>query len=438
MGAVAGYKGAALVLLRKARATEGDFVELKLTWGTLKGTIIPRYQYDDDSHIVLKLRSGYNIGMLLSRIRSIKKLTSGEKPSFGRQAPPKPRAGLPLVAIFGTGGTIASRVDYRTGAVHPAISAEDLYGLVPELSEIARIKPEIVFSLYSENIEPAHWTKLAERVAGAVRRGVVGVVITHGTDTMGYTAAALSFALNGVPIPVIIVGSQRSSDRPSSDAVLNLIAAVYTAAHAQFSGVYVAMHEGISDDKVAIHLGTRVRKNHSSARDAFQSIGIIPAAEWSDGGLRVIRSGLPPRKRSRNFKARARFDSRVSLIKSYPGIPASLVASLIRSGLRGIVLEGTGLGHTTRKCFPALKRFVERGGFVGMTTQCIWGRVNMKVYDTGRDLLRIGVVPLEDMLGETALAKAMWVLGNTSSSKQAMALMRANLAGELTDVSSPR
>jgi glutamyl-tRNA(Gln) amidotransferase subunit D len=438
MVGAAGYRGLSLAFLRRARVAEGDVVEARLHWGVVKGTIIPRYQNQDDSFIVLKLPSGYNLGIHLKKIKSLKKLASGEKPKFARQPLPKPKKGLPLVAILGTGGTIASRVDYRTGAVHPAISANDLYALVPELSEIARIEPQILFNIYSEDIEPMHWTKLAERVAAAVRNRARGVVITHGTDTMGYTAAALSFALQGVPVPVVLVGSQRSSDRPSSDAVLNLIGAVYVAANAEFSGVYVAMHSGIDDDKISFHLGTRVRKNHSSSRDAFQSIGLEPVAYWSSSGLEVARADLPRRTPTKNFRPRIRFDGRVSLIKSHPALSQSLLGSLNRSGMRAIIIEGTGLGHIANKCIPTIRNFIERGGFVGMTTQCIWGRVNMNVYNTGRDLLRIGVVPLEDMLAETAFAKAMWVFANFRSTKLVSTLMKSNLAGEIDDVTYPR
>src|ERR1700677_3012612 len=136
MGDLAGYRGPSLKVLQDAGVEIGDVLELDVGGEVVKGTVVPRYQSNDDSHIVVKLRSGYNVGISLSKISSVKKVAAGEKPAFSSPAP-RPRGDLPEVAILGTGGTIASRVDYRTGAVHPAISAEDLYSLMPELSDIA-------------------------------------------------------------------------------------------------------------------------------------------------------------------------------------------------------------------------------------------------------------------------------------------------------------
>jgi glutamyl-tRNA(Gln) amidotransferase subunit D len=345
MGDTGGYRGPSLKLLQSAKVEVGDVVELDLTGEVVKGTLVPRYQYNDDSHIVLKLRNGYNVGVSVERVTSVKKLAEGEKPSFASPSP-KPRPDLPEVAILGTGGTIASRVDYRTGAVSSAISAEDLYSLIPELSDIAKIRPEIVLNVYSENLEPSDWEKIAEKVAESVQKGARGVVVTTGTDTMSYTSAALSFALEGIPVPVFVVGSQRSSDRPSSDAYLNLIGAVSMAVAADISGVYLCMHADTSDDKLAVHLGTRVRKNHTSARDAFESIGVDPVAYWSRDGLELI-SKVPTRRKNGTFLAKPKFSSKAALVKFYPSMPESLMESATKGDLKGVVIEGSGLGHVT-------------------------------------------------------------------------------------------
>lgn len=429
-----GYRGNSLEFLMRSEAGVGDMVEVGTEWGVITGTVVPRYQYDDDRHIVLKLPSGYNVGLSIDRLKGLTRKSSGEKPAFAPPPPPpSPKEDLPRVAILGTGGTIASRVDYRTGAVHPAISSEELYALIPELSEVARIEPEIIFSVYSENIEPENWSRIAERVSEAVAGGIDGVVITHGTDTLGYTAAALTFALQGVPIPVILTAAQRSSDRPSSDAVLNLVGAVSVAGYASFSGVYVAMHDSESDGRVALHLGTRVRKNHTSARDAFKSVGVSPAALWSREGLEIHLEGLPQRRKAAKFSSKPRFEAKVALLKFFPSMPLTLLEALANGGTRGVVIEGTGLGHVNSKNIPFIRRFAEHGGLVCMASQCINGRVNMNVYDTGRDLLSAGVIPLEDMLAETALAKAMWVLANSNSIEEARSMMRASLCGEITE-----
>lgn len=431
-----GYRGPALRALEKAGVEIGDLVELQRGADTVKGTLVPRYENDDDLHVVVKLKSGYNVGIGVSKISGIRKLSGGDKPAF-TSSPPKKKSDLPIVSILGTGGTIASRVDYRTGAVHPAISADDLYSLMPELSDIATISPEIVLTVYSENLEPAHWGKIAEKVASSVSRGAAGVIVTTGTDVMGYTSAALSFALQGTPVPVFVVGSQRSSDRPSSDAYLNLIGAVSMAVSASFSGVYVVMHANTSDELLAVHLGTRVRKNHTSSRDAFQSVGVEPVAYWSRRGLERASPTLPKRGTG-PFSPRAVFSEQVALVKFYPSMQESFFRAVTGSGLKGIVLEGTGLGHMNSKNIAELRRFIDSGGLVCMTSQCIWGRVDMNVYNTGRDLLGAGVIPLGDMLSETALAKLMWVLANIESPDQRRSAMQANLAGEITARSFPR
>jgi glutamyl-tRNA(Gln) amidotransferase subunit D len=435
MGDLSGYKGDALRFLQDAGASVGDVLEVQTPWGTVAGTLVPRYLYGDGEHVVLKLKSGYNVGLGLSGLKSARVKSKGERPSFSAPPPPKAARGLPRVLILGTGGTIASRIDYRTGAVHPAVSSAELHSLVPELSTVARVEPEIMFDVFSENMTPKHWARVGRRVQEAVEDGVDGVVVTHGTDTLGYTAAALSFALIGVPVPVILVGAQRSPDRPSSDGPLNLVAAVSVAGRAEFAGVYVAMHLGESDDKVAFHCGTRVRKNHTSRRDAFESVGVPLAAVWGRSGIEYVAEGLPPR--GGKFKPKTKFDERAALLKFYPAMNASLVVAARKGGARALVVEGTGLGHVSKAVATELRDFIRGGGMVCMTSQCINGRVDMNVYDTGRDLLHVGVLPLEDMLAETALVKAMWALGNSATVAQAKQLMAANLAGEMTTRTFP-
>ncbi len=436
MGDLSGYKGDALRFLRKAGASVGDVLEVQTQWGVVTGTLVPRYLYADGEHVVLKLKSGYNVGLSLSGLKGARVKAKGEKPFFAAPPPPRAEKRLPRVLILGTGGTIASRIDYRTGAVHPAVSSAELHSLVPELSAVARVEPEFMFDVFSENMTPKHWTRLAQRIRRAVDDGVDGVVVTHGTDTLGYTAAALCFALIGVPVPVVLVGAQRSSDRPSSDGPLNLVAAVDVAGRAEFSGVYVAMHLGESDDRVAFHMGTRVRKNHTSRRDAFVSVGVPLAAVWGRSGIEYAAEGLP-RRGGTTFKPKTSFDDRVALLKFYPSMKASLVAAARRGGLKGLIIEGTGLGHVSKEVAAELRTFIRGGGLVCMTSQCINGRVDMNVYDTGRDLLHAGVLPLEDMLAETALVKAMWALRNSKTVAKANELMAANLAGETTTRTFP-
>lgn len=430
MGELTGYRGESLKVLSQNGLSVGDIIVVKAKGAEFKGSLLPRYEHADDKHIVLKLDNGYNVGIEVSNIESIMKLAGGQKPSFIRPPLPKLDPSLPKVSILGTGGTIASRIDYKTGAVHPAFSAEELYSVIPELARCAQIETEVVFNIYSENMTPSHWTKLAEACAKKAQSRD-GIVIGHGTDTMAYTSAALSFALQGIGVPVVLVGSQRSTDRPSSDAAINMISAVTFAAKAQVSGVYVAMHAATDDANIAVHSGIKVRKNHTSRRDAFESVNASPIAYIADEKITMKMHDLPKRKPSGSFGAKGKFEEKVALIKFFPGFDPIIIENLVQKGFRGIVLEGTGLGHVSTRCYDAIKHGVKDGVLVAMTSQCIWGRVRMTVYSTGRELLNLGVLPLEDMLPETALVKMMWVLGNFSNAEEQKIMLQKNLAGEI-------
>ena len=427
-----GYKGEALKALERVGAEAGDLIRVERDGESYEGILMPRSELGDDRHIVIKIRSGYNIGVRITPETRIQRRGARAKPTFIPPPPPEQRPGMPRVTIISTGGTIASRVDYRTGAVRPAISASDLYSIVPELSDIAAVETEILFSVFSEDLTARHWAETAKTVAKHIEGGARGVVITHGTDTMGYTAAALSFALQNLPVPVVLVGAQRSEDRPSSDAAENLIGAVRCAAEAPFAEVVVAMHQTISDEAVAIHRGTKVRKLHTSRRDAFKTVNAGLLARVISGKVEMLIDDYYPRRPGGELIVRPEFEEKVALIKFYPGMNPKIIEWHVDDGYRGIVLEGTGLGHVRRECFPQIRRAIESGVTVAMTSQCIWGRVNMNVYSNGRDLLSMGVIPLGDMLPETALVKMMWVLGQTGDADEIRRLMQKNIAHEFS------
>jgi glutamyl-tRNA(Gln) amidotransferase subunit D len=427
-----GYKGEALASIRKVGADVGDMIRVTRKKEVYEGILIPRSEYGDETHIVVKLKNGYNIGIEITPDTAIERVGKGTKPTFAAPPQPEQNPQLPRVTILSTGGTIASRVDYRTGGVRPALTAGDLYSVVPELAEIARINAQILFSLFSENITPQQWGELAKAIADQAAEGVNGVVIAHGTDTMGYTAAALSFALQNLPFPVVIVGSQRSADRPSSDAATNLIGAVSAAARAPFAEVTVAMHETTSDDSIVFHRGTKVRKCHTSRRDAFKSVNATPIARMKNRELTMLTQDYKKRSDSGRPALKPEFNDKVALVKFYPGMNPAVIDWLVDQDYRGIILEGTGLGHINMKSFGAVRKAVARDVVVAMTSQCIWGRVNMNVYDAGRDLQAQGVIPLEDMLPETALVKLMWVLGQTKDVDGAKRLLKTNVAGEIS------
>jgi glutamyl-tRNA(Gln) amidotransferase subunit D len=426
-----GYKGEALELLKYAGAEIGDLIRIIQNGETYEGILIPRTEYGDEKHIVIKLKTGYNLGVCITSNTKIEKIGIGVKPTFVPPALPEQRAGLPKVVIISTGGTIASRVDYRTGGVRPALSASDLYSVVPELSRVASINAEILFSIFSEDITTEHWTELAKTIANRIEKGAAGVVVTHGTDTLGYTSAALSFALQELPVPVVMVAAQRSADRPSSDAATNLIGAVNAAAFAPFAEVVVALHKTPSDDSVVFHRGTKVRKCHTSRRDTFKSVNSLPLAEMKNQKFTVKIRKYNKRNFSKKLLLKPNFDEKVALIKFYPGLNPEIINWHVHKNYKGIILEGTGLGHISSYCFSAIRRAIKEGVLVAMTSQCIWGRLGMTVYDHGRDLLAMGVVPLEDMLAETALVKLMWAFGNTGNIEEAKELLTKNIANEI-------
>ena len=411
----------------------GD-VRVKNTAGsTFEGVILPRGETFDDLHVVLKLKTGYNVGIHVDRIESIEEL--GYKEAVykipEKEFPISPD--LPNVTLLGTGGTIASRLDYRTGAVIPAFTPGELYGAVPELADICNLTTRKLFGVFSENMGWTEYVTLAEAISEAIDGGADGIVIGHGTDTMGHTASVLSFMVQDSPVPIVIVGSQRSSDRPSSDAALNLIHAVSAAAHGDIAEVQICMFGPTSDRYGLLHRGTRCRKMHSSYRSTFRTIGDIPLSVVDREGFTTINPDYLPRDHSRKIRIDTRYDDRVTILYYYPGMKPDLVDALVEKGYRGIVIAGTGLGHVNRPLFPALKRAIEKGVHVVMTVQTLWGFAQMYVYDTGRDLLDIGVVPLDNMLPETALMKLGWVLGQTDDHDKVMAMMRKPVNHEITD-----
>jgi glutamyl-tRNA(Gln) amidotransferase subunit D len=427
-----GYRGQLRVALEGVGLSVGDLLRIVSDDATYEGSLMPRLETEDEWHIVLKQKSGYNIGIKYGESTGITRLGAAVKPVFRPPKIPDMKHSLPKVSIISTGGTIASRVDYVTGGVHAAMSSSDLLSIVPELSDIASLEADILYSVFSEAIKSEHWSGMAEKVEEKVKQGVDGVLITHGTDTMSYSAAALSFALKNIPIPVIFVGSQRSSDRPSSDSATNLLGVVSAAAYAPLAGVYLGMHETTSDTSILLHRGTKVRKCHTSARYAFQSVNTGPVARVVNGKTEILREDYR-RRGEGTLEVNSCFEERVSLLKFHPGLAPGVIDYLVDSGIKGIVFEGTGLGHVGSYLNDSVTRASEHGVLMAMTSQCIWGRTDMDVYTTGRELQKMGVQPLGDMLPETALVKMKWALGNSQNNEEARRIMEQNIAGEYSN-----
>ncbi len=408
------------------RLETGDLVRYANGGTALTGTYIA----ERDGMAVVKLESGYNIG------------ASPEMIEFVERPAPQPPAGagvvvqnpdLPELAVISTGGTIASRVDYRSGAVMSQFSANDILRAIPELGDVASYRDRQIASILSENMKPALWRELARAVYDEIRAGVAGVIVTHGTDTMAYSAAAVRFMLK-TPVPVVFVGSQRSADRPSSDNAMNTLCSAAVAA-GDLGEVAVVMHATTNDDRCAIHRATRVRKMHTSRRDAFQSMGMEPLGYVDYPSLSVTLSGEAVRRGSEEPELNDTLEERCALLHFYPGMPASVLD--VFEGYAGLVISGTGLGHVATDWVPKIREMVEDGTTVVMTSQCLHGRVCDRVYNTGRDLLAVGVVEGEDMLPEAALVKLMWVLGNEPDPERAKTLMQTDLAGEIRRRSIP-
>jgi len=421
-----GYSGKSLSLLKENNAKVGDSIKITSDL-TYSGILMPRYESGDDSHIILKLKSGYNVGININEIQKIEVISNQEIKSEHVEKQ-KENPSLPKILLISTGGTIASKVDYRTGAVTPALSASELNEAVPELAKIANIDSEVLFSEYSENLQPEHWLKIAEKLDSISNSDYAGIIIAHGTDTMHYTSSFLSFALSGFPIPIALVGSQRSSDRPSSDAALNLIAATKFLTESNVKGIFVVMHNNASDETIVCHKGTRVRKNHTSKRGAFETMGDDPAFIITEN--KIEKNIGDDFFKNIKYDPKLGLDTKVSLVKYHPGYDPKQIENLTKLGFKAIIFEGTGLGHVGKTMYNAIKDAKKKGMFLGMTSQCLDGSVRMTVYDSGRDLLDLGIIPLENMISETALVKAMWSLGNSSNIEEMQALMLKNIASE--------
>ncbi|MDD3407109.1 MAG: Glu-tRNA(Gln) amidotransferase subunit GatD [Methanomicrobium sp.] len=396
----------------------GDKILCSYAGTELKGTYIT----ERNKKAVIKLDNGYNIGVDHSAIKK----TEGQKAPSSATKKIEQDKNLPTLSIISTGGTIASKIDYRTGAVTSQFEADDILRAVPGLKDIACFNAHVPATILSENMTAEIWRTLAGTIYDEIKAGTRGIIVTHGTDTLAYSAAAVSFMVK-TPIPIIFVGSQRSADRPSSDNVMNAMCSA-KAALSDLGEVAVVMHGSTNDDFCSVHRGTRVRKMHTSRRDAFRSMNIKPLGKVDYPSLDVTLESHAIRRGSNKAELFDRLEENVGLLYFYPGMKPEIIDAL--SGYKGLVIAGTGLGHTSSLCIDSIKSLAESGCEVVMTSQCLSGRVCDRVYDTGRDLLDAGIIEGEDMLPEVAFVKLMWVLGQEKNSSKVRELMKTSLAGE--------
>ena len=399
-----------------------DRVRIETRDMVYEGLILPKHNFSEEDIIILKLDNGYNIGVSTedAKMTLISKAEKKNAVDYIK----KENNELPDISILGTGGTIASFVDYKTGAVSPAITAEQLVNSVKALDEVANVSAEPLFSLASEDMKPEHWEGMANKIKEMHDKKNHGIVIGHGTDTMSYSAAALSFQLPEISNPVVFTGAQRSPDRPSSDAHLNLVGAAKTAM-SDLGEIGIAMHETTDDENVAIWRGNRTRKAHSSKRNAFQSP--------NEGPLGIVKDKIEWKRKYRSTvestTIKAGFDDNIGMIWSHPGLKVNDWENSV-SNKNGVVIAGTGLGHINSELLDIIEK-TSKDIPVAMSSQCLSGSTNLNVYRNGRKLLERGVVETYDMSPETALVKMMWLSKHHQENVRTM--MGENLVGEISD-----
>jgi len=406
-------------------------IKLRVDGTDFEGILLPSQDF-----LQIKLDNGYNVGFNPELIKSLEIIATPEEKIKAKQAQLEQDASLPQIVILHTGGTIASKVDYGTGGVSPSFDASEIVSLFPELQKVARISSVFVSNIFSEDMRFENYAIIAREIAALLKDKPKGIIVTHGTDTMHYTASALAFMFENLPVPVILVGSQRSSDRPSTDAMLNLVNAARFIAKTDFAGVAICMHSGLDSNACHILPATKTRKMHSSRRDAFKAVNSRPIAKISEDRLEYF--GSYPKYTGGELKLYAKFEEKVGLLKARPNISPEEISFFQDKAYKGLIIEGTGLGHIgiteakNKDNLKALQSLISSGCIVCMTTQCIFGEVNPNVYSTGRELKKAGVIFLHDMLAETAYIKLAWLLGNFGKEK-ALELMEKNLRGEISE-----
>ncbi|MBW2968048.1 Glu-tRNA(Gln) amidotransferase subunit GatD [Candidatus Woesearchaeota archaeon] len=418
-------------------AKPGDKVKVVCEKAAHTGILID--QKDDVT--VVKLENGYNVGIDNSKIKEIQFLEHGKDIEITYKTAKGAKKGLPKISVLHTGGTIASKVDYRTGGVYTSFKPEDLLGMFPELSKIANFDSRLIANMWSEDLRFKHFSVLATAVAEEIKKGAEGVIIGMGTDNLAVAACGVAFALEKCPVPVLFVGAQRSSDRGSSDAAMNLICAAEFITKSDFAGVALCMHDYTSDDRCVILPACKTKKLHSSRRDAFKPVNDSPIAFVDYKTRKIQFKKTTHAKKGGDIVVKERFEEKVGLVKMHVNFFAEHLG--VFKGYKGLVLEGMGLGQIpgevtnewaedNKDIFPAVKAVVDSGCVVVMTTNTVFGRVNMNVYSKGRDVMALGVVPGEDMLAETALVKLSWLLANHDKS-DVPGLIGKNLRGEINE-----
>ncbi len=403
----------------------GDSVVVITQDERIEGMYLEKPKLLKQDTIIIKLSTGYNVGIDKDKIKSIRVVKDYVKPR-SKKKELKQDSKLPNVSVLSTGGTISSKVDYNTGGVVADYDASDFLEMCPELMSVANLKAKKVMGAMTEDINYDEISQMAVEVTKELEKAD-GVVLTMGTDMLGYIAAGLSFCLD-VNKPVIITAAQKSIDRGSSDSFFNLISSVNSAANFNGAGVFVCMHGESSDTYCNLIKGVKVRKMHTSRRDAFRSINEKEVAHvFGEGEIKIVNDTFEKRNEGK-IVVNNKFEKKVGMVYIYPGIKPEVIEQF--KDYRGLIVIGTGLGHVPQTLYASLKELVKQGVYVGICSQCIYGRVDEKVYSPARNVsLDVGGVYLGDMLPETALMKLAWLLGNGKD----ISLMTEDLKGEINN-----
>ncbi len=418
-------------LLEQENIEVGDEVKVN----GREGRLMPKPESGNPESVVLKLESGYNIGVKPENVELVEKKeeTEDKETEVPRSDDRKD------ILVLHTGGTIASRVSYEEGGVKPEFDVEALIEMYPEVAEEVNIYSEVVAQMLSEDMEPGHWQDIAEKI-DEEKDNYDGIIIGHGTDTMGFTSAALSLMLQNIDTGVLLVGSQRSSDRPSSDASMNLYCASKFLSETEFQGVGVCMHETSNDSRCKIMPGPKARKMHTSRRDAFEAINSEPlgTVDYQSGDIETYFE-----ENGKEYEKALDLDENVGFLKVRPGMETEEIEFLKEQDYSGVIIEGTGLGHMPVNSFDEktehheeiLEKISElaEDTVVVMASSCINGRIDMDVYDAGLKIQDAGVIQARDMHPELAYVKLMWSLGNSDTKEEAEKLFQENISGEIKD-----
>jgi len=430
----------------------GKKVSIKKKEVTYTGIVVPSSIFLDENTITLKMGNGYNIGITVEDESLITVLSDNNKSELNKEL--ENNEGNPEISLVTTGGTIASSVDYITGAVKPLVKGSELLSLFSELSDFKNVEIVSAFNILSENITHQHWETLSKTCYDLLKKGRKGIIVLHGTDTLSYSSSILSFVIQNPISPIVFVGAQRSIDRPSSDGRLNVFAAMSMVNYLPRREVLVAMHAGIDDNAIALHKGNKVRKMHSSRRDAFHTINGLPygymslydketdfknymanyhyspkivGIEFEKKQAGKFTSWLRKSNEKKDMGFYPKLEKKVSMAWFYPGMEVEDLEYL--KSKKGVVLIGTGLGHVSEKIVKFVKELVKSGVYVVISSQTINGRINMNVYETGRELIKAGAFSADIMPPEVAYTKLMWVLKNA---EDVPSMFKKDISGELS------